>query len=162
MHKVCSVIEEEVWLQFERFQMTNSLIFMDGFEMTHIAFMGMEGVCNCFLRLSVKCQGHTSCEIDLNLNWDYKAGRSYQIPQMCLVHRILCMRRHQTESLGTWFYLHPVTLHWLKIIFLAFYVKQIQHLHFVYLLLGYMCTWDRSVPFSILFCGNGVMCIYNF
>ena len=46
------------WLQFE---------FMDGYEMTLVAFRSMEEVPCCFLRSSVKCQGHTGWKIDLDL-----------------------------------------------------------------------------------------------
>ena len=57
-----------------------------GYEMTHIAFRSMEEVLYCFLRSSVKFQGHMGWKIDSDLSWDYKASCSYQIPQIRLVH----------------------------------------------------------------------------
>ena len=60
---------------------------MDGYGMTHIAsrsIRSMEDIPYCFPRSSVKFQGHSSWKIDLDIVWDYKAGRSYQIPQIYL------------------------------------------------------------------------------
>ena len=37
-----------------------------------------------FVRLSVIFQCHTGWQIDLDLIWDYKAGGSYQVYQICL------------------------------------------------------------------------------
>ena len=59
--------------------------FMDGNEMTHIAFRGMEEVPCCFSKSSIKFEGHTGWKIYLDLIWDYKACRSYQIPQISLL-----------------------------------------------------------------------------
>ena len=54
--------------------------------MTHKAWSSIEEVSYCFSRSSLKFHGHTGRKIDdLNPIWDYKAGRSYQIPQICLV-----------------------------------------------------------------------------
>ena len=54
--------------------------------MMHKAWRSIEEVPYCFLRSSIKFHSHTGGKIDdLNPIWDYKAGRSYQIPQICLV-----------------------------------------------------------------------------
>ena len=54
--------------------------------MMHKAWRSIEEVPYCFSRSSIKFHGHTGGKIDdLNPNWDYLAGRSYQIPQICLV-----------------------------------------------------------------------------
>ena len=54
--------------------------------MMHKAWRDIEEVPYCFSRSSIKFHGHTGGKIDdLNLIWDYEAGRSYQIPQICLV-----------------------------------------------------------------------------
>ena len=48
----------------------------------------------CFSRSSIKFQGHTGGKNDdLNPICDYKAGRSYHIPQMlpCLLDRNFCL-----------------------------------------------------------------------
>ena len=53
--------------------------------MMHKAWRSIE-VPYCFSRSSIKFHGHTGGKIDdLNPIWDYLAGRSYQIPQICLV-----------------------------------------------------------------------------
>ena len=60
--------------------------------MMHKAWRSTEEVPYCFSRSSIKFHGHTSRKIDdLNPIWDYLAGRSYQIPQICLV----CMFSHK-------------------------------------------------------------------
>ena len=52
----------------------------------HKAWRSIEEVPYCFSRSSIKFHGHTGGKIDdLNPIWDYLAGRSYQIPQVCLV-----------------------------------------------------------------------------
>ena len=54
--------------------------------MMHKAWRSIEEVPYCFSRSSIKFHGHTGGKIyDLNPIWDYKAGYSYQIPQICLV-----------------------------------------------------------------------------
>ena len=54
--------------------------------MMHKAWRSIEEVPYCFSRSSITFHGHTGEKIDdLNPNWDYLAGRSYQIPQICLV-----------------------------------------------------------------------------
>ena len=54
--------------------------------MMHKAWRSIEEVPYCFSRSSIKLHGHTGGKIDdFNPNWDYLAGRSYQIPQICLV-----------------------------------------------------------------------------
>ena len=54
--------------------------------MMHKAWRSIEEVRYCFSRSSIKFHGHTGGKIDdLNPIWDYLAGRSYQIPQICLV-----------------------------------------------------------------------------
>ena len=53
--------------------------------MVHKAWRSIEEVPYCFSRSSVKFHSHTGGKIDdLNPIWDYLAGRSYQIPQICL------------------------------------------------------------------------------
>ena len=55
--------------------------------MMHKAWRSIEEVPYCFSRSSIKFNGHTGGKIDdLNPIWDYLAGRSYQIPQICLVY----------------------------------------------------------------------------
>ena len=54
--------------------------------MMHKAWGSIEEVPNCFAKSSIKFHGHTVGKIDdLNPIWDYMAGRSYQIPQICFV-----------------------------------------------------------------------------
>ena len=54
--------------------------------MMHKAWRSIEEVPYCFSRSSIKFHGHTGEKIDgFNPIWDYLAGRSYQIPQICLV-----------------------------------------------------------------------------
>ena len=54
--------------------------------MMHKASRSIEEVPYGFSRSSIKFHGHTGGKIDdLNPIWDYLAGRSYQIPQICLV-----------------------------------------------------------------------------
>ena len=54
--------------------------------MMHKARRSIEEVPYCFSRSSIKFHDHTGGKIDnLNPIWDYLAGRSYQIPQICLV-----------------------------------------------------------------------------
>ena len=57
--------------------------------MMHKAWRSIEEVPYCFLRSSIKFRGHTGGKIDdLNPIWDYlDTGRSYQIPQICLVFK---------------------------------------------------------------------------
>ena len=53
----------------------------------HKAWRSIEEVPYCFSKSSIKFHGHTGRKIDdLNPIWDYLAGRSYQIPQICLVY----------------------------------------------------------------------------
>ena len=53
--------------------------------MMHKAWRSIE-VPYCFFRSSIKFHGHTGGKIDdMNPIWEYLAGRSYQIPQICLV-----------------------------------------------------------------------------
>ena len=59
---------------------------MDGYAMTRIASSSMEELPYTFSRLSIKFRGHMGWKIYLDLIWDYNAGRSYQIPQICLVY----------------------------------------------------------------------------
>ena len=62
--------------------------FTDGFEIINKAWHSIEDVSYHLFRSSIKCQGHTGWKIDnLNPIWDYWVGRSYQIPQICLVER---------------------------------------------------------------------------
>ena len=57
--------------------------------MMHKAWRSVEEVPYCFSRSSIKFHGHTGGKIDdLNPDWDYQAGRSYQIPQICLVKHL--------------------------------------------------------------------------
>ena len=67
--------------------------FIDGFEMPHKAWRSIEEVLEevpyCFLRSSIKLQGHTGWKID-DLNPRLLASRSYQIPQICLVVTCVC------------------------------------------------------------------------
>ena len=60
--------------------------------MLHKAWSSIEEVPYCFARSSIKFHGHTGGKIDyLNPIWDYYAGRSYQILQICLVlHDVTC------------------------------------------------------------------------
>ena len=58
----------------------------------HKAWRSVEEVPYCFSRSSIKFHGHTGRKIDdLNPIWDYLAGHSYQIPQICLVHYVPIM-----------------------------------------------------------------------
>ena len=58
--------------------------------MMHKAWRSIEEVPYCFSRSSIKFHGHTGGKIDdLNPISDNLAGRSYQIPQICLVERKL-------------------------------------------------------------------------
>ena len=58
--------------------------------MMHKAWRSIEEVPYCFSRSFIKFHGHTGGKIDdLNPIWDYLAGRSYQIPQICLVQFVL-------------------------------------------------------------------------
>ena len=72
--------------------------------MMHKAWRGIEEVSYCFSRSSIKFHGHTGGKIeDLHPIWDYKASRSYQIPQICLVINILhisCKRLFSTILLN--------------------------------------------------------------
>ena len=66
--------------------------------MMHKAWRNIEEVRYCFSRSSIKFHGHTGRKIDdLNPIWDYLAGRSYQIPQICLVFTCL----HVLEATGS-------------------------------------------------------------
>ena len=55
--------------------------------MMHKAWCSIKEVPYCFPRSSIKVQGHTAEKsmIWIKFEQDYKAGRSYQIPQICLV-----------------------------------------------------------------------------
>ena len=56
--------------------------------MMHKAWRSIEEVPYCFSRSSIKFHSHTGGKIDdLNPIWDYSAGRSCQIPQICLVQQ---------------------------------------------------------------------------
>ena len=58
--------------------------------MMHKAWRSIEEVPYCFSRSSIKLYGHTGGKIDdLNRIWDYLAGRSYQILQICLVTKLI-------------------------------------------------------------------------
>ena len=62
--------------------------FTNGFEMMHKAWCTTEEVSCCFFRSSIKFEGHMDKKnqwIESNFKQNYKAGRSYQIPQICLV-----------------------------------------------------------------------------
>ena len=75
--------------------------------MMHKAWRSIEEVPYCFSRSSIKFHGHTGGKIDnLNPIWDNLAGRSYQIPQICLVFTeamtpiclfLLAYTRHRKE-----------------------------------------------------------------
>ena len=55
--------------------------------MMHKAWRSTEEMPYCFSRSSIKFQGNTGWKMDdLNPVWDYQVGRSYQIPQICLVY----------------------------------------------------------------------------
>ena len=58
--------------------------------MMHKAWCSIEEVPYCFPRSSIKFQGHTAEKsmIWIKFEQDYQAGRSYQIPQICLVHYV--------------------------------------------------------------------------
>ena len=65
--------------------------------MMHKAWRSIEAVPYCFSRSSIKSHGHTGGKMDdLNPIWDYLAGHSYQIPQICLVqgHPLLKFHGH--------------------------------------------------------------------
>ena len=67
--------------------------------MMHKAWRSIEEVPYCFSRSSIKFYGHTGGKIDdLNPIWDYKAGRSYQIPQICLVRYEALVPLHNIET----------------------------------------------------------------
>ena len=54
--------------------------------MMHKAWHSVEEIPYCVFMSSIKFPGHTGWNIDgLNPIWDYQAGRSYQIPQICRV-----------------------------------------------------------------------------
>ena len=69
----------------------------------------IEEVPYCFWRSSVKFQGHTGWKIDdLNLIWvRLQAGRSYQIPQICLV---IVYLNHILECDILWIYFFYLTV----------------------------------------------------
>ena len=61
--------------------------------MMHKAWRSIEEVPYCISRSSIKFHGHTVGKIeDLNPIWDYSAGRSYQIPQICLVFNSVTLK----------------------------------------------------------------------
>ena len=78
--------------------------FMDRYEMIRIAFRSMVEVLYCFFESSVKFEGHKGWEIDLDLIWDYKAGRSNHIPPdlPCHVYLYIWQKVVGIASLSKW------------------------------------------------------------
>ena len=61
---------------FSRWQL--KFEFMDGYDMAHKASRSKEEAPYCFFKSSIKF-------LVMDLIWDYKVCRSYQMPQICLV-----------------------------------------------------------------------------